>query len=129
MGQPVLTRRSSATRSPETPATVRRLRATQEASAASPLSRLGALAASSPQVAQARRLRSLPNGVGQGRDIHQAPGQEHHLPHEAWPLVQQAQGRVRPTLQLQGGVAVNDDPALEREADHMGARAAALRAH
>ena len=30
----------------------------------------------------------------QGRDIHLGPGQERHLPHEAWHVVQQAQGRV-----------------------------------
>jgi Domain of unknown function (DUF4157) len=35
----------------------------------------------------------------QGNDIHVAPGQEKHLPHEAWHLVQQAQGRVKPTMQ------------------------------
>ncbi|MEB3167157.1 MAG: DUF4157 domain-containing protein [Synechococcaceae cyanobacterium] len=56
----------------------------------------------------------------QGSDIHLAPGQERHLPHEAWHVVQQAQGRVRPTLQMAGGVAVNDDAGLEREADVMG---------
>ena len=59
----------------------------------------------------------------QGREIHLAPGQDHHLPHEAWHLVQQAQGRVRPTLQARTGERINDDGALEREADTMGARA------
>lgn len=59
----------------------------------------------------------------QGADIHVAPGQEKHLPHEAWHVVQQAQGRVRPTRQLKGGMPVNDDRSLEREADVMGARA------
>ncbi|QXH50487.1 DUF4157 domain-containing protein [Pseudomonas fakonensis] len=59
----------------------------------------------------------------QGSDIHLAPGQEQHLPHEAWHVVQQAQGRVRPTMQMQGGVQVNDDTGLEREADVMGGRA------
>jgi hypothetical protein len=59
----------------------------------------------------------------QGTDIHVAPGQERHLPHEAWHVVQQAQGRVQATTQLQGGVAINDDEALEREADAMGATA------
>jgi len=58
----------------------------------------------------------------QGSDIHVAPGQEAHLPHEAWHVVQQKQGRVRPTLQMKG-VEINDDAALEREADLMGARA------
>jgi hypothetical protein len=63
------------------------------------------------------------HAYAQGSDIHVAPGQEQHLPHEAWHLVQQAQGRVQPTLQLNGGVAVNDDASLEQEADLMGARA------
>lgn len=58
----------------------------------------------------------------QGHDIHLSPGQEHHLPHEAWHVVQQATGRVRATGQVQGW-ALNDEPLLEREADVMGARA------
>jgi hypothetical protein len=62
------------------------------------------------------------HAYAQGSDIHLAPGQEKHLPHEAWHVVQQKQGRVKPTLQLKG-VAINDDSALEREADVMGARA------
>jgi hypothetical protein len=60
----------------------------------------------------------------QGADIHLAAGQEQHLPHEAWHVVQQAQGRVQPTMQLNEGVPVNDDAGLEKEADVMGARAA-----
>ena len=59
----------------------------------------------------------------QGSDIHLAPGQERHLPHEAWHVVQQAQGRVRPTLRMKDGVQVNDDVGLEREADVMGLKA------
>jgi len=58
----------------------------------------------------------------QGNEIHLGPGQEQHLPHEAWHVVQQRQGRVRATMQM-AGVAVNDDAGLEREADAMGARA------
>jgi len=58
----------------------------------------------------------------QGTDIHVGPGQERHLAHEAWHVVQQKQGRVLPTLQAKG-MAINDDPALEREADVMGERA------
>jgi hypothetical protein len=61
----------------------------------------------------------------QGSDIHVAPGQEPHLPHEAWHVVQQAQGRVQPTLQMKDGVPVNDDEGLEHEADVMGEMAAA----
>ncbi len=59
----------------------------------------------------------------QGSDIHLAPGQEQHLPHEAWHVVQQAQGRVQPTMQMKEGMLVNDDKGLEHEADVMGARA------
>lgn len=55
----------------------------------------------------------------QGTDIHVAPNQEKHLPHEAWHVVQQKQGRVQPTVQLQG-VNVNDNEGLEKEADEMG---------
>lgn len=58
----------------------------------------------------------------QGSEIHVAPGQERHLPHEAWHVVQQKQGRVRATMQLKG-TAINDDAGLEREAEVMGARA------
>jgi hypothetical protein len=58
----------------------------------------------------------------QGTDIHVAPRQEKHLPHEAWHVVQQAQGRVQPTTQMQG-VNVNDDVGLEKEADEMGSKA------
>lgn len=61
----------------------------------------------------------------QGTDIHVGAGQEKHLPHEAWHVVQQAQGRVKPTMQMREGVPVNDDQALEHEADVMGAKAVA----
>jgi hypothetical protein len=64
------------------------------------------------------------HAYARGREIHLAPGQERHLPHETWHLVQQAQGRVRPTAQLKNGVPLNDHAGLEREADLMGARAA-----
>ena len=57
-----------------------------------------------------------------GTEIHVGPGQEKHLPHEAWHAVQQKQGRVKPTLQTKG-VAINDDPVLEREAEATGKRA------
>lgn len=66
------------------------------------------------------------HAFARGNDIHLGPGQERHLPHEAWHVVQQAQGRVRPTVQLQGGTLVNDDASLEREATIMGARALGL---
>ncbi len=59
------------------------------------------------------------HAYAQGTDIHLAPGQDRHLPHEAWHVVQQAQGRVRPTMDV-AGTPVNDDPGLEAEADRMG---------
>lgn len=58
----------------------------------------------------------------QGTEIHLGPGQEEHLPHEAWHVVQQKQGRVQTTRRSKGGVGINDDPVLEREADSMPAR-------
>ncbi|MFK7868244.1 MAG: DUF4157 domain-containing protein [Roseobacter sp.] len=63
------------------------------------------------------------HAYAQGTDIHLASGQEKHLGHEAWHVVQQKQGRVEPTMEL-GGVSINDDAGLEAEADNMGARAA-----
>jgi len=62
------------------------------------------------------------HAFAQGTSIHVASGQEKHLAHEAWHVVQQKQGRVKPTVQLKG-IAVNDDTALENEADAMGSKA------
>lgn len=75
----------------------------------------------SPRPAQLGAL-----AYAQGSDIHLAAGQERHLPHEAWHVVQQAQGRVKPTMQMKDGTPVNDAMDMEREADVMGARAATL---
>ena len=63
------------------------------------------------------------HAYAQGTEIHLASGQEKHLPHEAWHVAQQKQGRVKPTMQMKGKVNVNDDEALEKEADVMGAKA------
>ncbi len=60
------------------------------------------------------------HAYAQGTDIYLAAGQEKHLPHEAWHVVQQKQGRVKPTKQLAGKVKVNDNTGLEKEADVMG---------
>jgi hypothetical protein len=62
----------------------------------------------------------------QGPDIHVGPGQERNLPHEAWHVVQQKQGRVQATLQTKTNVPINDDAGLEAEADVMGAKANAV---
>ena len=58
----------------------------------------------------------------QGTDIHVAPGQEKHLPHEAWHVAQQMAGRVSPTTNI-NGIPVNDNAGLEHEADVMGEKA------
>ncbi|GAA0891664.1 hypothetical protein GCM10009122_13430 [Fulvivirga kasyanovii] len=62
------------------------------------------------------------HAYAQGTDIHLASGQEQHLPHEAWHVVQQKQGRVQATTQLKG-VGINNNAGLEKEADVMGAKA------
>lgn len=62
------------------------------------------------------------HAYAQGTDIYLAPGREKHLPHEAWHVAQQKQGRVEPTSELKGEL-VNNDVHLEREADVMGDRA------
>lgn len=75
--------------------------------------------------AQPAQLNAL--AYAQGTEIHIAPGQEQHLPHEAWHVAQQKQGRVQPTTQLKEGVPVNDDAGLEHEADIMGQKAAQMK--
>ncbi|WP_020589086.1 DUF4157 domain-containing protein [Desulfobacter curvatus] len=63
----------------------------------------------------------------QGSDIHFAPGQfspdsgsgRQLLGHELAHVVQQRQGRVRPTTEV-NGMPVNDSASLEREADIQG---------
>lgn len=62
------------------------------------------------------------HAYAQGSDIHLGSGQEKHLPHEAWHVVQQRQGRVQPTTQMRGE-QINDDAGLEQEADVMGEKA------
>nr|WP_305067210.1 DUF4157 domain-containing protein [Mangrovivirga halotolerans] len=66
----------------------------------------------------------------QGNDIHFAPGQynpdtksgQKLIGHELTHVVQQRQGRVKATTQAKGA-HINDDPALEKEADEMGEKA------
>ena len=67
----------------------------------------------------------------QGNDIYFAPGQfdpasergQELLGHELAHVIQQREGRVPGTAHAKGG-NINDDPALEREADELGRRAA-----
>ncbi len=76
------------------------------------------------------------HAYAQGTDIHLASGQEKHLPHEAWHVVQQKQGRVQPTMQMKGPstslknpISINDDIELEKEADMMGMKASIMGKH
>jgi hypothetical protein len=75
---------------------------------------------------QPAQLNSL--AYTQGSDIYIAASQEKHLPHEAWHAVQQARGQVNPTARV-GDWLINDNAALEREADVMGERAHLSRPH
>ncbi|MBK9451064.1 MAG: DUF4157 domain-containing protein [Bacteroidetes bacterium] len=70
----------------------------------------------------------------QGNDVHFAPGQfspetpggQQLLGHELSHVVQQRQGRVQANSAV-NGMAVNNDHALEAEADAMGAKAAQMK--
>ncbi|MCH2196891.1 DUF4157 domain-containing protein [Kordia sp.] len=62
------------------------------------------------------------HAYAQGTNIHVAAGQEKHLPHEAWHVVQQKQGRVQATKTV-NGAKINDNVALEKEADVMSTKA------
>ncbi len=68
----------------------------------------------------------------QGNDVHFAPGQynpntqggQELIGHELTHVVQQRQGRVKPTKEQRKDLAVNDNPLLENEADTKGKKAA-----
>lgn len=68
----------------------------------------------------------------QGNNIGFAPGKfnpesnsgQALLGHELSHVVQQREGRVKPTVQAKSGAPINDDPGLEKEADQQGAQAA-----
>ncbi len=55
------------------------------------------------------------HAFAQGSEIHVAPGQEKHLPHEAWHVVQQMQGRVKPNANLEPGPDARQDPSLAKQ--------------
>ena len=62
------------------------------------------------------------HAYAQGNDIHLGSGQQHHLAHELGHVVQQIEGRVQPTMSVDG-VAINDNAGLEKEADMLGDKA------
>ncbi len=57
----------------------------------------------------------------QGADIHVAPGQDRHLAHEAWHVVQQRQGRVGTNLRTHIGLS-SDERTREVERDLLAKR-------
>lgn len=67
----------------------------------------------------------------QGEHVHFAPGEfnptsskgQNLIGHEFTHVAQQRAGVVKPTKILQKGIAVNDNPTLEREADSLGSKA------
>ena len=70
---------------------------------------------------------SKPASIGalaytRGSQIYMGPGQNKHLGHEAWHVVQQKQGRVKGNTQFKG-MSGNNNAGLEREADRMGSKA------
>ena len=62
-----------------------------------------------------------PHAYAQGSDIHVGPGQERHLPHEAWHIVQQAQGRISATGRSHIGLS-KDEAARKVELDLLARR-------
>ena len=67
------------------------------------------------------------HAYAEGNQIHVGGGQEKHLAHEAWHVVQQKQGRVNSTQEV-NGKRINDDSLLEKEATDIGNKAKALNA-
>lgn len=65
----------------------------------------------SPKPAQFQAL-----AYTQGNEVYMGPGQERHLKHELAHVVQQKQGIVRATSEI-NGQPLNTDEALERSAD------------
>lgn len=67
------------------------------------------------------------HAYAQGTDIHLASGQDSQFPHEAWHVVQQKEGRVKPAIQLSAELNISDDKSLEHEADILGNKARQLK--
>ena len=75
---------------------------------------------------QPTRLSAL--AYAQSSEIHIAPKLEQHLPHEAWHVVQQAQGPVKGTVQMKGGCRSMTTRGSSRDEENAkGRRKGALR--
>ena len=66
------------------------------------------------------------HAYAEGNQIHIASGQEKHVAHEAWHVIQQKENRVASTREINGH-QINDDPSLEKEADVMGTKASSFK--
>ena len=73
---------------------------------------------SKPAALEANAYAKFPN-------IYIAQGQEKHLPEEAVHMVQQMQGRVKPTKEV-NGTPINDNTTLEKEAVQEGKKASGV---
>lgn len=58
----------------------------------------------------------------EGTNVYISKGQEEHLGHELWHVVQQIQGNVSKTTEV-NGKKINEDKGLEQEAEKMGIQA------
>lgn len=63
-----------------------------------------------------RPMQFQASAITEGSQVYLGPGQERHLMHELGHVVQQKMGMVRAT-RMEQGRPVNDDAALERQAD------------
>ncbi|WP_063833108.1 DUF4157 domain-containing protein [Aureispira sp. CCB-QB1] len=59
----------------------------------------------------------------EGNNIYIGPGQEEHLAHELWHVIQQKQGNVKPNTELGTGTLANTETSLEDQATRMGDKA------
>jgi hypothetical protein len=65
------------------------------------------------------------HAFAEGNNIYVGPGQEEHLAHEIWHVIQQKKGDVKPNTELgdNSGTLANTDPSLEDQATKMGNKA------
>lgn len=59
------------------------------------------------------------DAYAEGTDVYIGPGQEEHLPHELWHVIQQKQGKAKATKKV-NGKNVDDRESMENEANTMG---------
>lgn len=86
--------------------------------------KLQAMANNSPQAMQLKAFQEMTNNSPQAKQAAQSQAMaDNHAAQQPWHVVKQKQVRVKPTMQMKGGVNVNDDARLEKEADVMGLKA------